>query len=48
MDEIMNPEEKEMIANARAAYKRRDIDRWQLWEVYYIVARAMPERTVWS
>lgn len=44
----MNTEEKEMIANARAAYKRHDIDRWQLWTVYYIVAIAMAERTVWS
>ena len=44
----MNPEEKQMIENARAAYKRHDIDRWQLWTVYYIVARAMTERTVWN
>lgn len=42
----MNTEEKEMIVNARAAYKARKIDRWQLWEVYYIVARAMAERAV--
>ena len=44
----MNPQEREMIANARAAYKRHDIDRWQLWDVYFIVARAMAERTVWN
>ena len=42
----MNTEEIEMIANARAAYKWYEIDRWQLWNVYYIVARAMAERTV--
>ena len=40
----MNKEEREMIANARAAYKRHEIDRWQLWDVYFIVARAMAER----
>jgi len=44
----MNTEELEMIANARTAYKRHEIDRWQLWNVYYIVARAMAERTVWN
>ncbi len=44
----MNTEEREMIANARAAYKQKEIDRWQLWEVYLIVARAMAERTVWN
>lgn len=48
MAKIMNPEEKEMIDNARTAYKRHDIDRWQLWTVYYIVARAMAERVVWN
>ena len=42
----MNTEEKEIIANARAAYKRHEIDRWQLWTVYFIVARAMAERAV--
>lgn len=44
----MNPEETQMIANACAAYKRHEIDRWQLWDVYWIVARAMAERTVWN
>ena len=43
MDEIMNTEEKEMIVNARAAYKARKIDRWQLWSVYLTVARAIAE-----
>lgn len=44
----MNTEELEMIANARAAYKRHEIDRWQLWDIYFIVARAMAERAVWN
>lgn len=44
----MNTEEKEMITNARAAYKRHEIDRWQLWDVYFIVARSVAERVVWS
>lgn len=44
----MNPEEREMIQNARTACKRHEIARWQLWTVYYIVARAMAERTVWN
>ena len=46
MDEIMNTEETQMIANARTAYRRNEIDRWQLWTVYYIVARSMAERAV--
>ena len=32
----MNLEEIQMIANARAAYKRHEIDRWQLWDIYLI------------
>jgi hypothetical protein len=44
----MNHEEREMIANARTAYKRNEIDRWQLWDVYLIVARAITERAVWN
>ena len=48
MDEIMNHEEREIIRNARTAYKRHEIDRWQLWDVYFIVARAIAERAVWN
>ncbi len=44
----MNTEETQMIANARTAYKRHKIDRWQLWDVYLIVARAIAERAVWN
>lgn len=44
----MNAEEIIMITNARAAYKRHEIDRWQLWGVYFIVAMAMAERVVWN
>ena len=44
----MTPEEILMIANARAAYKRHEIDRWQLWDVYFIIAKAMAERAVWN
>lgn len=48
MDEMMNTEEIEMITNARSAYRRHEIDRWQLCGVYLIVARAMAERAVWN
>lgn len=44
----MNHEEREIIRNARTAYKRHEIDRWQLWDVYFIVARAIAERAVWN
>lgn len=39
-------EESEIIRNARAAYKAKKIDLWQLWGVYWTVARAMAERAV--
>lgn len=42
----MNKENAEMIANARAAYRAQDITLWDLWTVYFIVARAQAERAV--
>lgn len=37
-------EEAEIIRNARAAYKAHEIDKWQLWDVYRLVADAKAER----
>ena len=47
MDE-MNAEQQEIIRNARAAYKAGEIDRWQLWDVYYMIARDMAEKEVFG
>ena len=40
----MTDEQKEIIQNARAAYKAGEIDRWQLWDVYYMIAIDMAEK----
>lgn len=44
----MNAEEREIISNARAAYKAGEIDKRQLHDVYRLVADAMTEREIWE
>ena len=37
-------EEDEILKNTRAAHEAGEIDKWQKWDVYEIIARAWAER----